>query len=315
MGFVDLPLELLLRIASHLIFDDIYYLTLCSKATRHLAQQILYHKYHIDLTRPESFNRLVHAASAFVGRHGYVGHTIHAPVLQDVANRLAVEIYDRSPSRNWEACLDFYLDKTLGIIMDHVVLDPFMDPLPTAPVAGHENTAEVFLPSQMGRLMAHLLSTLYPTLTAMFESEAATIHHRLLISHLSRHLDSMTYRYSQQHKKNNNRSFELALRHRLRVFVRFIGELVQADLVSPSDLHILTRQPVPSPLKRQKHGHALDFQVDVLRDLARTLTCRHLSRFDSPKGSGSLIVADMVDETVNNWISSKDKTVTTTSAS
>ncbi|KAF7725866.1 hypothetical protein EC973_009198 [Apophysomyces ossiformis] len=310
MGLIDLPLEPLLRIASHLNFDDIYYLMLCSKASRHLAQQILYHKYHIDLTRPESFNRLVHAASAFISRHGYVDHTINTQVLQGVANRLAVEIYDRSPSRNWEACLDFYLDKTLGIILDHVVLDLSMDPLPTAPVAGHENTAEIFLPSRMGRLMAHLLSTLYPTLTAMFESEAAVIHHRLLINHLSRHLDSLAYRYGHQ-KKVSNKGLEQALRHRLRVFVRFICELVQTDLVSPTDLRILTRQPIPTSFKRQRYGRELDLQLGIFRDLARTLAYHQSSQLDATAGNSGLLV----DEIVNKWAPSKENTATTTSAS
>ncbi|KAK4515601.1 uncharacterized protein ATC70_010552 [Mucor velutinosus] len=273
-NLLHLPLELLLKIAEYLSFADLWYLATSSKHCRALAHQIIWHRYHIDLSRPQlnQFNHIVHAGLAYISRHGYTQNTnaIDQTIIQSVSNRLAVEIYDRSPLKNWEPCLDFFLDKTLGIILDHVFLDPLLDIVPK-----HTSFADLsykteyhrhllmteFYPTRMGRLMTTFLTTLYPTMMALFEADpTAEIHHRLLLNHINRHLDSMSNRYHNHHKRRllliasprSARATALAavqqhnqlLRLNFRILIRFIGTLVQTDLLSANDLDIITRQRI-----------------------------------------------------------------------
>ncbi|CEP17992.1 hypothetical protein [Parasitella parasitica] len=273
-NLLHLPLELLMKIAKFLSFSDLWYLATSSKHCRALAHQIIWHRYHIDLSRPQlnQFNHIVHAALAYISRYGYVAHTntIDHTIVQSVSNRLAVEIYDRSPLKNWEPCLDFFLDKTLGIILDHVFLDPLLDVVPK-----HTSFADLsyktdyhrhllmteFYPTRVGRLMTSFLTTLYPTLMALFEADPTTeIHHRLLLNHINRHVDNMSSRYHNHHQRRlfliaspkSARTTALAavqqhnqlLRLNFRILIRFIGTLVQTDLLSANDLNIITRQRI-----------------------------------------------------------------------
>ncbi|KAF1798607.1 hypothetical protein V8B55DRAFT_1524044 [Mucor lusitanicus] len=273
-NLLHLPLELLLKMAEYLSFADLWYLATSSKHCRALAHQLIWHRYHIDLSRPQlnQFNHIVHAGLAYISRHGYAPNTnaIDQTIIQSVSNRLAVEIYDRSPLKNWEPCLDFFLDKTLGIILDHVFLDPLLDIVPK-----HTSFADLsykteyhrhllmteFYPTRMGRLMTTFLTTLYPTMMALFEADPTTeIHHRLLLNHINRHLDNMSNRYHNHHKRRllliasprSARATALAavqqhnqfLRLNFRILIRFIGTLVQTDLLSANDLDIITRQRI-----------------------------------------------------------------------
>ncbi|KAG2223723.1 hypothetical protein INT45_003447 [Circinella minor] len=278
----DLPLESLLKIASYLSFSDLWYFGTSSRSCQKLAHQLVWHKYHIDLARQRinSFNHLIHASIAYVCRHGYDDqHDINHTAIQSVANRLAVEIYDRTPQLNWAPCLDFLLDKALGIMLDHVLYDPSLDPLPhqqhnqggsssspsaeaaaVAEVAANSNDLPTMLSqgkkqkyasTPMGRLMTTLLVTLYPTLTALFDADpASAIHHRLLLAHISRHLDILTRRYHQQHRRRVSSGGSLSfartesVRHGFRVLIQFIGNLCQTELMTAADLHILTRQRI-----------------------------------------------------------------------
>ncbi|GAA5812386.1 hypothetical protein MFLAVUS_005838 [Mucor flavus] len=291
-SLLELPLELLLKISEYLTFADLWYLATGSHHCRAVAYQIIWHRYRIDLSRPQvnAFNHIVHAALAYISRHGYNKHNvIDQTIIQSVSNRLAVEIYDRSPLKNWEPCLDFFLDKTLGIILDHVFLDPLLDTVQkhttfTDLIIKNRKTTSVildqpvntnlsnnqqqqhsliteFYPTKVGRLMTSLLTTLYPTLIALFETEPTTeIHHRLLLNHINRHLDNLSSRYHNHHRRRlvlnaSPRSarvtalaavqqHNLFLRLNFRILIRFIGTLVQTDLLSPNDLEIITRQRI-----------------------------------------------------------------------
>ncbi|KAI8138210.1 hypothetical protein BJV82DRAFT_491918, partial [Fennellomyces sp. T-0311] len=257
-----LPLEPLLRIASYLSFSDLWYFGTTSRSCQKLAHQLVWHKYHIDLARQRinSFNHMIHASVAYVCRYGYDETSINHPAFQSVANRLAVEIYDRTPQTNWAPCLDFLLDKALGIMLDHVLYDPSLDPLPQhsnssasdLPTVLSQGKKQKYASTRMGRLMTTLLVTLYPTLTAMFDADpASAIHHRLLIAHISRHIDILTRRYHNQHRRRvlaGTGSLPVArtesVRHGFRVLVQFIGNLCQTELMTAADLHILTRQRI-----------------------------------------------------------------------
>ncbi|KAI8083505.1 hypothetical protein BDF21DRAFT_416081 [Thamnidium elegans] len=292
-SLLELPLELLLKISEYLSFADLWYLATGSHHCRAVAYQIIWHRYRIDLSRPQlnAFNHIVHAALAYISRHGYnnKNNVIDQTIIQSVSNRLAVEIYDRSPLKNWEPCLDFFLDKTLGIILDHVFLDPLLDTVQkhttfTDLIIKNRKTTSVildqpvitnlsnnqqqqhslmteFYPTKVGRLMTSFLTTLYPTMIALFETEPTTeIHHRLLLNHINRHLDNLSSRYHNHHRRRlvlnasprSARATALAavqqhnlfLRLNFRILIRFIGTLVQTDLLSANDLEIITRQRI-----------------------------------------------------------------------
>ncbi|KAI8362612.1 hypothetical protein BD560DRAFT_404331 [Blakeslea trispora] len=283
-NLLHLPLDILLKISKYLSFADIWYLATCSHHCKTLAQQIIWHRYDIDLSKRHlhTFDHTVYAALAYVSRHGYKNNnSVDHSIIQSAANRLVVEIYDRTPSNNWEHCLDFFLDKTLGIIIDHVFLDPLLDIVPKhssitdlcsiKPTLSctstkfteyhHDLLSPEFHPTRMGHLMTSFLTTLYPTLMALFEVEpTGEIHHRLLLNHINRHLDNLTFRYHSHHKrsllliaspKSAQSSAATAVQHHnqllrlnFRILIRLIGTLVQTDLLSAADLDIITRQRV-----------------------------------------------------------------------
>lgn len=274
----DLPLELLLRISEYLSFADLWYLGTCSRPCQKMAQELIWHKYNIDLEQQRSnssFNHLIHSGIAFICRHCCEDdddEINYRCILQSVANRLAVEIYDRTPQQNWAPCLDFFLDKTLGIVLDHVFMDTTMEPLPnpddsddistmlSSTTSSSSSSKKCnYVTTRKGRLLTDLLVTLYPTLTVVFDADpAASILHRLLLAHVGRRLDRLARVYHQQHRRqlqrhnynNNQQSAKLlkqptlALRQGFRILVQFIGTLAQTDLMTPRDLHTLTRQRI-----------------------------------------------------------------------
>ncbi|KAL0094666.1 hypothetical protein F4703DRAFT_1902466 [Phycomyces blakesleeanus] len=333
-----LPLELLLRVSQQLAFDDIFYFATCSRQAQSVAHQLMWHKYGIDLTKPRlnSYSHLVHSAVAFLHRHATTSSNIqtNSPTLQGVANRLAVEIYDRSPSRNWEPCLDYYLDKTFFILLDHVLRDPALDPLPEDIVPKPPKTE--YCPTHMGRLMTNFLATLYPTLTAMFETNPVdAIHHRLLITHLNRHLDSLTQRLNSYHRNSfqiklpistarlrSLRILNQSLRRGFRVLVRFIGTLAQTDLLSPADLHVLTQQRIltfflvhrPSSTTNECPWHQpieeIEFKMTVMTDLIQAMSCRQSSRCDSGKELQRFI--SLLTESISSLVDPKTITLPST---
>ncbi|KAI9255261.1 hypothetical protein BDA99DRAFT_427922, partial [Phascolomyces articulosus] len=331
-----LPLESLLKIASYLSFSDLWYFGTTSRSCQKLAHQLVWHKYHIDLARQRinSFNHLIHASIAYVCRYGYDDqNNINHTAIQSVANRLAVEIYDRTPQLNWAPCLDFLLDKALGIMLDHVLYDPSLDPLPHqqhekdgSALSSSSPEKQKYSSTPMGRLMTTLLVTLYPTLTALFDADpASAIHHRLLLAHISRHIDILTRRYHQQHRRrisSGSSSFArtASVRHGFRVLVQFIGNLCQTELMTAADLHILTRQRIiaffisyqSSSTNNNMVSTAdsscwrlwmdeIEFQTAVLLDLLRAVVCRQYTRFDSGKELN--MFASMLNETVSTLVS------------
>ncbi|KAI9261745.1 hypothetical protein BY458DRAFT_515791 [Sporodiniella umbellata] len=332
-----MPFDLLLKVSEHLSFSDLWYMSSCSQHCRKLGNQLILHKYHIDLSRAElnSYCYLIYGALAYASQHGYRENKTDLTVLQSVANRLAVEIFDRSSLSNWEACLDFLLDETLRIVVDHVFLDTRLDII-------SNGTSEKKPQSQkMRKLAAEFINALYTTLTALFETEATSqIHHRLLLNHINRHLCHISAKYHQHYyrrlytdssssAKNSVilafRQHNLLLRSNFRILVRFIGSLVQSELLSIIDLDILTRQRIQFfflrneiqdryPKKKKQKTDSLtyadyqlqleenDFKMEIFLDLTRAalLLQQHM-----PPNNGLNSFSNMLHDTVSNLISTK----------
>ncbi|KAI8341962.1 hypothetical protein BC941DRAFT_414999 [Chlamydoabsidia padenii] len=265
-------------------------------------------------------------------------------VLQSVANRLAVEIYDRSPLRDWEPCLDFLVDKTLGILLDHVLLDTCLDTIPDIETTGitHLTTTTIpqikecpYSPTRMGKLITDFLTTLYPTLTALFDDHAATIYHRLLINHLNRHLDALTHRYHYHHKRRLDckhmkawRLMNRSVRHSVLVLIRFMGTLVQTDLLTAADLRVLTHQRIVAlflvqqchqqdensnklrsmmaSLSRRGWMDEIEFQITILLDLVRAIIGRQSIRWDADMELD--LFATMFKNAVSDFVSYQSST-------
>ncbi|ORZ09450.1 hypothetical protein BCR42DRAFT_118108 [Absidia repens] len=272
-------------------------------------------------------------------------------VLQGVANRLAVEIYDRSPLRDWEPCLDFLVDKTLGILLDHVLLDTCLDTIPDIDTTTTSTTTNLTLltdtiprikecpysPTRMGKLITDFLTILYPTLTALFDDHAASIHHRLLINHLNRHLDALTHRYHYHHKRRldckHMKAWLLmnrAVRHSVLVLVRFMGTLAQTDLLTATDLRVLTHQRIVALFLVQQQRHhqqdensnklrsimaslsrrgwmdEIEFQMTILLDLVRAMIGRQSIRWDADMELD--LFASMLKNAVTDFMSCQSST-------
>ncbi|KAI8063927.1 hypothetical protein BC940DRAFT_260446, partial [Gongronella butleri] len=326
----SLPLDVLLKMANYLDFSDLWYLATASKSCRRVAHHIIWHKYGIDLYRPRlnAFNHLVHGAVAYLHRNAWsadvsnngrsVISTNHQ-VLQAVANRLAVEIYDRTPLRDWEHGVDFLVDKTLGILMDHVLTDPGDD----AYLKRHP-----FRAYPMGKLVTDFLATFQPTLAAVFDDHVHSIHHRLLLNHLQRHFELLTQRYHYHHKRRlqvkDMRAWQLMngmVRRTVRVLVRFIGALAQTELLTANDLYTLTHERIfalflaqqyhqrqddqirntMSSLPRSGWMDEIEFQMIILFDLARAVSARQCTHRDAQNEVNSL--ANMFKIAVSDFLS------------
>lgn len=335
-NLLHLPFDLLLKISEYLSFSDLWYLSNCSRHCRKLGHQLIWHKYHIELSKPQlnGFYHLIYGALAYVSQHGYHENSIDSAILQSVSNRLAVEIYDRSPLKNWEPCLDFLLDKTLGIIVDHIFLDMQFDIIP------RNTSSKEFQPTKMGGLITLFINTLYSTLIALFETEPTSqIHHRLLLNHINRHLYNISTKYHQHCYRrlfvsstsaNKNtllaiRQHSVLLRLNFRILVRFIGTLVQTELLSVTDLDDLTRQRIKhfflkddsqeqhpkrrklkvncqSSTGRQLQLEEIDLQMEIYLDLTRAVL---LLQQRAPLHSGLSNVSSMLHDTVSSLISSQ----------
>ncbi|GAA5796892.1 hypothetical protein EDC94DRAFT_594966 [Helicostylum pulchrum] len=259
----QLPFELILKISQYLEFSDIWYLSTCSHPLRILSYNVLKQHYNIDLIRPRiinPLNNLVHAAVAYLGRHGTEHNSIQPNVLQSVANHMAMEIYDRLPSATDRVVsLDFLLDKTLSVLLDHCLSDPTLPPdnnytntgiLSTTTPVPLDNTTQdedtdTFGEKQTGVLMVDFLVSLNQNIGALFDTERADeLHHRLLIDHLHRLLDSIKYKYHAYHitlssySRNTPQINITRTSHwdDLKSFTKVICALVKTNLVSAKDV-------------------------------------------------------------------------------
>lgn len=260
----QLPFELILKICQYLEFSDIWYLGNCSHPLRKLCYNVLQQHYNIDLIGPRiinPLNNLVHAAVAYLGRHGIEHNSIQPHVLQSVANHLTMEIYDRLPyATDRVASLDFILNNTLSVLLDHCLSFPT-----TLPPDNSHNTETTEIPSttithvpldsatqdpnaetpQTGLLMVDFLVALYQTLSVLFDAEQADeIHHRLLIAHLHRLLDVIKKRYHALFSYSRNTP-QLDIKRTshwndLKSVTRVICALLKCDLVSATDVEDIT---------------------------------------------------------------------------
>lgn len=274
--FCHLPFEIVLKISGYLSFSDVWYLGTCSRQSRILSYQILKQQYDIDLIQPRvinPFGHLIHAAVAYIGRHGVNDDgSIEASVLQSVANHMAIAIYDRIPSKTGRAIsFDFLLDKTLGILLDHCLQDPTLqldckeqgdydesinqimstidESIPRETVS---EQVDIYAIESTGVLMVDFLSTLYQTISALFDTEFANdIHHRLLLSHLHRLLDGIKHRYHVYH--SNLSSFSESTptattsnnySRNFKIFIKFLCVLIQTELVTAKDVEEFTCQHI-----------------------------------------------------------------------
>ncbi|KAI9257665.1 hypothetical protein BY458DRAFT_518577 [Sporodiniella umbellata] len=335
---LSLPFSILLHVSEHLSFSSLWCLSSTSQQCRKLGHQLILHKYQIDLSKPQlnRFDHLIYSALAYIGEHGYHGNQIDTTIIQSTSNRLAVEIYDRSPLKNWEQCLDYLLDKALGIIVDHAFLDLRLDVIPK-----HISSKE-FQPTKMSGLISSFLNTLYPTLIALFETEPTSkIHHRLLLNHINRHFHHVSTNYHQLYYRrlyissspNTKRTtitaaneYNSLLRLNFRILVRFIGTLVQTDLLSITDLETLAKQQIqhfvhseektePHPKRRRlkmntqtntgyhQQLEEIEFQMELFSDLTRAVL---LLQQQTPSNNGLSTVSNMLHDTVSGLRSSKN---------
>lgn len=278
-NFCRLPFELVLKIAEYVEFSDVWYLSTCSRSCRLLAYQILKQQYNIDLIQPRiinPFGHLVHAAVAFLGRHGIQDQTIQPTVLQSVANHMAIAIFDRIPNKKERSVsLDFLLDKTLGLLLDHFAHDPTLKlrlDLKENIKCG-ENLENIITTMQQqqptcnklvdiyaikltGVLMVDFLATLAQTVSSLFDTEEANeIHHRLLIFHLHRILDLIKRKYHTYHTNLSAYSHDapmIGLKksqtdiEEFELFIQFLCALIQTDLFTLNDLEDLTYHHITS---------------------------------------------------------------------
>jgi hypothetical protein len=330
---LHLPFDLLLKVSEYLSFSNLWYLSTSSQHCRKLGYQLIWHKYHIDLTKPQlnGFEHLIYGALAYINQNAHINNKVDSTVIQSASNRLAVEIYDRSPLKNWEVCLDFLLDKALGIIVDHVFLDLRLDVIPK------HTSAKEFQPTKMGGLISLFLNALYPTLIALFDTEPTSkIHHRLLLNHINRHFHHVSTSYHQLYHRRlyiqsststkettivAAQQYNSLLRLNFRILVRFIGTLVQTDLLSVEDLETLTRQQIQHffikqeqqapKRKRQKTSHhqqnnslqseEIEFQMEIFSDLTRAVLL--LQQHVPSNDDGLNTVSNMLHDTVSSLIS------------
>ncbi|KAI8976145.1 hypothetical protein BDB01DRAFT_368540 [Pilobolus umbonatus] len=281
----QLPFELLLKIMFYLDFADIWYFGTCSLQTRVLAYRIIRIKYDIELLRPpiiNPFGRLIHAAVAFLGRYGFQYDQLQQQVIvdtsiiQSVANHMAVAIYDRIPSKTYrEFSLDFLLDKTLEILIDHALFDPTLilpkklcemdnfiskseelmnqhtDIISNVTVSSQSmiQAHDIYALKSTGVLMADYLATMYPILTTLFDAgTAGDIHHRLLTNHIQRQLVQLKKKYHAYHSSqishlpipSSASIHQTPPYHDFQLFIQFLCALIRTELLTPKDIDHLS---------------------------------------------------------------------------
>ncbi|GAA5806742.1 hypothetical protein MFLAVUS_000090 [Mucor flavus] len=260
----QLPFELILKICQYLEFSDIWYLGTCSHPLRIHAYNVLKQHYNIDLIQPRiinPLNNLVHAAVAYLGRHGIEHNSIQPHVLQSVANHITMEIYDRLPNATDRVVtLDFVLNNTLSVLLDHCLFYTTLPPdnnyntgttgIPstttttTTPVSLDSTTQDQHTEKQTGVLMVDFMVALYQTVSVLFDTERADeLHHRLLIGHLHRLFDSIKKKYHALSPYSRNTP-QLNIKRTshsndLKSFTKVICALLKTDLVSAKDVEVI----------------------------------------------------------------------------
>ncbi|KAK4513821.1 uncharacterized protein ATC70_005827 [Mucor velutinosus] len=264
---LSLPYELVLHIGQYLEFADVWYLGTCSHASRTLSFQLLQSLYQINLIKPRiinPFGQSIHAAVAYLARHGNTGSTSQQQhIIQSVANHLAIGICDRMPSKSGRAfSLDFLLNKSLAILLEHCLLDStlhaFMksqethilsqqfDQIISSIRAQHEQPFEQ--QRYTGVLMVDFLAGLHDTLVAVLEEEdmLSNIYHHLLTSHLQKQLRAIQSRYQSHHSDQSSYSNQQAPRkdslpsQEFKLYIKLICCLAQTNLISSNDIDSLT---------------------------------------------------------------------------
>lgn len=263
---IELPFELILKISQHLTFSDLWYLGICSHNYRTLSYQLIHQQYAIDLIQPRvinPLNNLIHAAVAYLGHYGYKNNKVQLYIIQSVANQLVLEIDDRLPTSNdREASLDFLLDKTLSVLLDHCLHDPTLPSSTHSPdqIHGslpihirtdrHEEEEEVSSTgiSFVGVVMVDFLVIFYEILMYLFSSDRAfEIYHRLLINHLHRILDTIKHNYHTYHitlSSYSQNTPELNIQQtkhcqEFKQFINLLCLLIETNLVTNEDIEAI----------------------------------------------------------------------------
>ncbi|KAI8063200.1 hypothetical protein BC940DRAFT_321806 [Gongronella butleri] len=258
----DLPYELLLQVARHVSFSDLWYLGTSSRRLRVLGHQLIFSKYHIDLTDPQlhPFAYAVYSACAFLERNGQ-----DASTCQWIANHLAVAIHDRLPKTiEIPSSLDYFVDRYVGIFIDSLLMElPYcsacqlrewnqlqpsptyskLDPLTStlaevspAPRSGGNiglftiatisNTSAACYTATIR--VADLFATLDSVLSMLFN---ATQQKSFIMAHLHRVVMQLTHQYRRidQHDMANSG---------LRICVLLVCKLVDHGLLSIAEVNL-----------------------------------------------------------------------------
>ncbi|KAI8643353.1 hypothetical protein BD408DRAFT_442729 [Parasitella parasitica] len=266
-GLLDLPFELILQISQNLEFADIWYLGTCSHASRKLSYQLLQSQYQIDLIKPRiinPFGQSVHAAVAYLTRHGNAGYIQQQRIIQSVANHLAIGIYDRMPSKSGRAfSLDFLLNKSLAILLEHCLFDSTLhsqinhshetdapsqkfDQIISTIRTQQQQQQQQPWPAQSytGVILVDFLATLQETLAVILEEEdmVLRIFHRLLTSHLQQQLRVIRSRYQYHHadqssySERREPSKNIKPSKEFKLHIKLVCSLAQTSLISCRDL-------------------------------------------------------------------------------
>lgn len=262
-NLLNLPFEIVLQISQHLEFSDIWYLGTCSKPSRKLSYQLLKSQYQIDLIKPRiinPFGQSIHAAVAYLTRHGKTQGEQQQHIIQSVANHLAIGIYDRMPSESGRAfSLDFLLNKSLAVLLEHCLFDSTLHALMNSPqetnipsqkfdqiistIRAQHQQLQRQPQSSTGVLLVDFLATLHETLAAILEEDLVSrIHHRLLINHLQRQLRVIRSRYQRHHSdqssysENQEPCKNSKPNEDFKLYIKFVCSLAQTDLISSKDL-------------------------------------------------------------------------------
>jgi hypothetical protein len=195
----------------------------CSRQTRFFSRHVILYKYHFDLAKPtiiSSFTILIHGAIAYLGRYGTADNHMEGSVLQSVSNYLTVALYDGTPAHK----LEYLLDKSLGILVDHCLYDPTLR---------HPLICSSYLPKETGVVLVDAAATLHSNLTALFDSESiGETHHRLLIKHIYRLLSRIKDDYHAN-------PIGVHIHRDFCSFIQLLCALLKNELIIPADINEL----------------------------------------------------------------------------